>query len=153
MYTRRRVGDRFEGEVGQGGVLREVAALHVASVWPFAREWVQTAMEHGDGEWDEKCLRDRLDCGNLRLLLAIEGVVRGVLVCQICDGPKQREAHVLYAAGPSFTLDKDWVEKELVEWAKANRAEVLQAFARPAVSRLLSANGWKETYRVVRKRL
>ena len=133
--------------------LREVGREYVETVWPFARDWILAALERGDGEWDEGSLLGALVSGDLRLLVAVENVVRGVLVCQLCDGPLEREAHVLYAAGAAFTCDAAWIEARLSEWAKANGAGVLQAYGRPALVRVLAKSGWQEKYRVVRKRI
>lgn len=138
-----------EAMISQVDNTLQVVEEDVEYFFDQAAPLLQKALKYADGEltvWDIKRLIGK---GLMQLWLGVQqGEVETVMVTEIADYPAKRIVRVVALAGRISPYLH--VFEMIKEWAVVNGAVELEAWCRPAMSRLLRRYGFSKRHEIVR---
>lgn len=126
-------------------------------MWPHAREFVLSALEHGRGEFDEAAIYHEISDGGMQLwLLWREGDANdellGAAVTQILEFPTRAVVEIVLAGGRDFHLWGDQIAV-IEAWGLERGAQELRFFGRPGFEKAMVPLGYRKSYVVYSKTL
>lgn len=133
----------------------ELSQINVASfqqMWPKIAADVEALAEVSHGRLLAADIALAVLKNEMQLWIATGEVSSGLMLTEIVNHPRQRDAHIISATG--HNADR-WVAlwPQFEEWARANRCAVAMARCRLGWKKLLTPLGFDQLSIVVEKRL
>lgn len=130
--------------------LRVLAAESVDGYWPIVSGFLDSALQHSEGELNADDIRTLVDAGRAFILLIVEGdEIKAAGAVEITEYPRFRVANIIAVGGNCVFL-----KRSELEWLKMVVKDMgcksLQTYCRPSMARLLARLGMREAYRVMR---
>ena len=120
---------------------KQVVGGEVDDVFEQAVPLLRKALKHANGELTEYHIYRFVQAGLMQLWVGYErGEVAAVMVTEIADYPLKRVVRVLALAGKTAPFEDTFERIKL--WAAENGAVELEAYCRPAVTRLIRRWGF-----------
>ena len=131
--------------------VQSVAPEYVYQVWPLVEKYFKAAEEYGVGDCTTDQLKLQLVSGAATLLVAVENEeIKGACAMQMNNLPNHRVA-VILSLGGKGVIDEETFN-QVVEWAKAQGATKIRAWAKDAQAKLFKQKvGLDTTMHVVEK--
>lgn len=114
--------------------MRLVPLEELANVWPECVPWIESALEHGQGDenlWD---IFIRLARGDYSLW---NEPGRFAAVVQLFRAPRQNVAIVLYIGGEGLAGMTQGFEQG-AEWCRKNGIQIIRCFGRPGWEKIVT---------------
>lgn len=132
--------------------IERVPPHQVVAVWPKVEKFLAAAFEHSAGEYSVDQLRVFLTSGLQTLLAFVEdGEAHGALSIATESYPNASIAFVTAVGGQALVTD-DLADK-FFAWCRAQGYTHVQGATFGRAVRLFERIGFKETYRIVEKKL
>ena len=134
-------------------LVQQVPLQYVHAAWPKVEQFIASALEYSQGEYNVEHAKAYLAQGSWTLFVALddEGEVRGAACVQFNNRPADRVAFVVAIGGKLMTNKDTWAQ--FVEILKANGATCVEGAARESIARLWTRYGFEEKYRIVGVRI
>lgn len=133
---------RLEGAI-------QVVGEDVRDFFPQVLPFLERALRHANGELTLSDVLELAEKGIMQLWICYAGdKVETVMTTEISDFPSRRVVRVVTLAGRIAPYLHIW--KLLQEWALMHGAEEIEAWCRPAMTRLLRRYGFAKRYEIVR---
>ncbi len=121
-------------------------------VWPQVGELLAGAVARNYGEMTLQDVVNRILQQKYHLWVAFneEGLIQAAAVVEVRQKNRLRVGHYVLVAGWNITK---WMgcDELIVEWAKEQGCDFMQAFTRPGVTKKAKALGYKHMYDVIGK--
>lgn len=130
--------------------LTVLAPESLDSAWPVVGDFLDQALEHGEGELNAEGIRQMVRSGQAFILVVVQdGVILAAGAVEISQYPRYKVANIIAVGGTRVFLQRD----ELAWLCKVARdmgCTKVQTYCRPSMARLLGKLGMREAYRVMR---
>lgn len=135
-------------------IVTDVDAEDVEILWPKIRDYLASALEHGQGEYNIDDIHYSLLDGSMRLwiLYNADGELLSSAVCEIRKYPQKTVCYVILTGGDSIE-HWSYAMAAIEDWALQNGADAVAAYTRRGVAKMLQSSEFNTVYTVVQKEL
>jgi len=121
----------------------------VNRTWDMVEGYIQSALEHANGDYTAEQVKTYLTQGSWTLLVATddENKIHGAAVVNFYNRPNDRVAFVVAIGGRLISSQDTFAQ--LKAYLVAMGATVLEGAARESIAKLWSRYGFSEKYRIV----
>lgn len=121
-----------------------VDTIHAAQTWPLVEKYVESALEHGHGDYTLDQIKLLVCMGQWLLLVAVDegGIVHGAATVSFLNYPNDRIAFITFIGGKLISNQNTY--QEMCGILKSRGATKIQGMARPSVARLWKRYGFNE---------
>lgn len=130
----------------------DVNAEDIDILWPRVQGYLQSALDHGQGEYNLEDIRLQLIADMMRLWIVYDsdGEIHAAAVCEIKQFPQKRICYVVLAGGVEID---NWLHDAAAveQWARENGADAVVALTRKGMAKKLREFGYREVYTVVQQ--
>lgn len=134
--------------------ITDVKTEDVELIFPQVKEHLEEALRYGLGEYSIDDIYIGLVTGLMHLWIAYEtgGKIKASAVCEIRNFPQKKVCHILLMGGQDMA---SWfhAHEAVEEWAQENGADVMTAYTRKGMVKLVGHLGYTEQYMVITKEL
>lgn len=135
-------------------LMRGIPAYLVASMWHYAAPYVKRALDHTSGELTHEDVRSLCENRDVQLWLISHGNrAVGAVTTEIVVYPHRKHCRVITLAGSQFAEWIGLVDKTLVDWAREQGCDALEAHVRRGFVPKLADIGYRHKHSVVVKEL
>ena len=136
--------------------ITDINTKDIDLVWPLVAEYLHSAVQEANGEYDLQDIYDALQKNMMRLWVTYDdfGIVKAAAVCTINFFPHKKICFIMFTGG--VNVDEwctDQTLSAIESWAKENGASTMQVFGRKGWIKKLKPLGFKEKYWVLTKEL
>lgn len=133
--------------------VRGIPGVLIERFWPFALPYIKRALDHASGEYlPDDLLRACLNQDmQLWLVSNEEGSIVGAITSEIISYPQRTLCRIITLTGRDF---QKWVkdaEKTIIEWAREQGCDGMEAWVRRGFIPFLKDIGYRPQYSVVVK--
>jgi len=121
----------------------------VNRTWDMVEGYIQSALEHANGDYTAEQVKTYLTQGSWTLLVATddENKIHGAAVVNFYNRPNDRVAFVVAIGGRLISNQDTFAQ--LKAYLVAMGATVLEGAARESIAKLWARYGFSEKYRIV----
>lgn len=121
----------------------------VNRTWDMVEGYIQSALEHANGDYTAEQVKTYLTQGSWTLLVATddENKIHGAAVVNFYNRPNDRVAFVVAIGGRLISNQDTFAQLKV--YLVAMGATVLEGAARESIAKLWSRYGFSEKYRIV----
>lgn len=134
--------------------ITDINTEDIDTLWPFVEDFLQSALDQGQGEFELEDIHLCLITGLMRLWIAydINGNIVASATTEIKQFPRKKVCFVVLLGGKDID---DWLHGSLAleQWARENGADAIVAYTRRGLAKKLKDHGYREVYTVVQQDL
>lgn len=130
-----------------------VQTQYAAQTWPKVAPFIESARQHGHGDYTLDQIRLLVCMGNWLLMIAVddEGIIHGAATSSFINYPNDRVAFITSIGGKLISNKETF--KQMSDILKHHGATKIQGMARPSIARLWKRYGFEERTTLVETRI
>lgn len=134
--------------------VRGIPANMIDRFWPMAEPYIKRALDHTSGEFSPADIKAYCKDRIIQLWLVSENE-RIIAACttEIINYPQRKHCRVVTLAGSKAVEWTQLLDVVLLEWAKQQGCDAMEAFVRKGYVPVLEKYGYKHQYSVVCKEI
>jgi hypothetical protein len=133
--------------------VRHVSQDQIDEAWDFVKDEIESALNHGLGEYGIEDIKNTLKAGDMQLLVILSDFIHAVCVTEILQFPKYRILTVVTLGGKGIDAWLPALQAELERFARAENCAYVRCFGRAGFERKLTGYGYQLAYRLMSKKL
>lgn len=118
----------------------------VPHYWDFVKGYIDSALEHANGELGSEDVYEYLLAEKMFLFIAQRQTICGAVTCEVVQYARKKCIRVVTLSGEDFS---DWVkplQKALENWCEIIKADGIEAYVRKGLVPQLETLGYRQTY-------
>lgn len=133
--------------------VKYVQKEHAAQMWPLVETYIESAMEHGYGDYTLDQVKLLVCMGQWLLMVAMDEDknIHGAATASFMNYPNDRVGFITFMGGKLITSQETF--KQMCDILKQRGATKVQGMARPAIARLWKRYGFNERSTLVEVRI
>jgi hypothetical protein len=133
--------------------VKYVQKEHAAQMWPLVKTYIESAMEHGYGDYTLDQVKLLVCMGQWLLMVAMDEDknIHGAATASFMNYPNDRVGFITFMGGKLITSQETF--KQMCDILKQRGATKVQGMARPATARLWKRYGFNERSTLVETRI
>ena len=133
--------------------VKYVQKEHAAQMWPLVETYIESAMEHGYGDYTLDQVKLLVCMGQWLLMVAMDEDknIHGAATASFMNYPNDRVGFITFIGGKLITNQETF--KQMCDILKQRGATKVQGMARPAIARLWKRYGFNERSTLVEVRI
>jgi len=133
--------------------VKYVQTEHAAQMWPLVEAHIQSAMDHGQGDYTIDQVKLLVCMGQWLLMVAMDEdkQIHGAATASFMNYPNDRVGFITFMGGRLITSQETF--KQMCDILKQRGATKVQGTSRPAVVRLWKKYGFYERSILVETRI
>jgi len=125
--------------------VKAIKSWLVPSYWEFVLPYIESAVEHANGELTADDIYQDLLNEKMFLFVANRPTVVGAATCEVAQYPRKTAIRVVTVGGKDFEWAKQ-LHDALLEWKERINADGIEAYVRKGLVPQLEALGYAQTY-------
>lgn len=127
-------------------LVKPIKSWLVGHYWDFVCPFVESALEHANGELTGDDIREYLLTERMYLFVAQRPLICGAATCEVVQYARKRAIRVVTVAGENFDDWRKPLQEELVKWGRRIKADGIEAYVRPGLVPQLEGLGYRRVY-------